>query len=137
MTRHSYEIEITSLLGSKEKADELVNKMRQQDPNLKILGSYKQLNHYFVGGNLKSLFDKVQSFLDDESKKRLKDLSVRAKDFSVRTREADGKVILVVKATVDDTTSNNGTARLEWEASPSSLLLSKEEYPPRGAREVV
>jgi len=113
---HSYEIEIKSLLGSKEKADELTAKMRAKDPNLKILASHKQLNHYFVGGSLNSLYNKVQSLLDDSSRIKLKDLSERAIDFSVRTREADSKVILVVKASVDDTTSENGTARLEWES---------------------
>lgn len=113
--KHAYEIEIKSLLGSKDKAEALVKKMAAKDPNLKILGSHKQLNHYFEGGDLKSLFDKVQSLLDDSSREKLKDLSDKAKDFSVRTRDADGKVILVVKATVDDTTSENGTARLEWE----------------------
>lgn len=128
---HNYEIEIKSLLGSKDKADDLVNRMKEKDPNLKILGSHKQLNHYFAGGNLKSLYDKVQNLLDDASRSKLKDLAKKAKaesrtgaqatgtgNFSVRTRDADGKVILVVKATVDDTTSSNGTARLEWETTP-------------------
>ncbi len=113
---HKYEIEIKSLLGSKERADELISRMKQKDLNLKALGSHKQLNHYFMGGDLKSLYYKVQDLLDDSSMAKLKDISVRATDFSVRTREADGKVILVVKATVDDTTSSNGTARLEFEA---------------------
>jgi adenylate cyclase class IV len=54
--------------------------------------------------------------LGDNEQNKLKDLSARAKDFSVRTRWADGKVILVVKASVDDTTSSNGTARLEFES---------------------
>lgn len=121
---HKYEIEIKSLLGSKASADDLIAKMRQADPNLKILGSHKQLNHYFVGNDLKSLSDKVQELLDDSSRAKLKDLSERAKDFSVRTREADGQVKLVVKATVDDTTSENGTARLEWE-HPINLGLDE------------
>ncbi|MEK7617822.1 MAG: hypothetical protein AAB410_01635 [Patescibacteria group bacterium] len=149
--QHTYEIEIKSLLGGKDKADDLVNRMKQKDPNLKVLGSHRQLNHYFapvpsgtgqVGGDLKSLYEKVQNLLDDASRSKLKDLAERAKaksrtgaqatgtgNFSVRTRETDGKtaphtgaqatgvgVILVVKATVDDTTSSNGTARLEWES---------------------
>lgn len=134
---HKYEIEIKSLLGSKAKADELVAKMKKQDPNLKILGSHKQLNHYFVptpagtgqaGGDLQSLYNQTEDLLDEASKTKLADLARRAKttsrtgaeatgagNFSVRTREADGKIFLVVKAAVDDTTSSNGTARLEWE----------------------
>ncbi len=122
--KHSYEIEIKSLLGGKEKANALVEKMKTKDPSLQILGSHKQLNHYFVGGNLTSLFNKVKDLINEEQKSKLEDLSKKAKDFSVRTRWADGKVILVVKASVDDTTSSNGTARLEFEAI---LPLSIEE----------
>jgi adenylate cyclase class IV len=122
---HNFEIEIKSLLGSKANADALVEKMQTADNDFKILGTHKQLNHYFVGGSLKSLFDKVNHLLTEESKHKLEDLSERAKDFSVRTREADGKIILVVKATVDDTTSENGTARLEWEAKLNNLNLEE------------
>lgn len=115
MSNHSYEIEIKSLLGSKQKADELQQKMQTSDPNFTALGSHKQLNHYFEGGNLQQLYEKVQAILPEEKKTSLSDLAGKAKDFSVRTRWADGKVILVIKASVDDTTSSNGTARLEWE----------------------
>lgn len=114
--QHTYEIEIKSLLGGKEKADELIEKMKAKDPAFKILGSHKQLNHYFVGGKLQELYEKIKDKLETEKKSKLKDLSEKATDFSVRTRWADGRVILVVKASVDDTTSSNGTARLEWEA---------------------
>ncbi len=120
---HVFEIEIKSLLGGKEKADELVAKMKAKDPELKIIGSHKQLNHYFIGGDLSSLYNNVHNLLKDKEKNKLKNLSERAKDFSVRTRDADGKVILVVKASVDDTTSSNGTARLEFEAVLENLTL--------------
>ncbi len=135
---HTYEIEIKSLLSSKENANALVEKMKLADENFKELGSHKQLNHYFMGGDLTSLFDKVQNLLDDESKNKLKDLADKAKaksrtgaettgtgNFSVRTREADGRIILVVKATVDDTTSSNGTARLEFESKLDNFTLEK------------
>ncbi|PIR96138.1 MAG: hypothetical protein COT92_02680 [Candidatus Doudnabacteria bacterium CG10_big_fil_rev_8_21_14_0_10_42_18] len=120
MVKHSYEIEIKSLLGGKETADALVAKMRKADRNLKALGSHSQLNHYFDGGNLKKLYEKMSPMLSGDYKTKLDDLSQRAKDFSVRTRQADGRVILVVKATVDDTTSENGTARIEFESTMSS-----------------
>ncbi|MCL5774945.1 MAG: hypothetical protein M1333_01905 [Patescibacteria group bacterium] len=116
MQKHSYEIEIKSLLGGKEKADALVEKMKAKDPGLKTLGSHKQLNHYFTSGDLQSLYENVKTIVDAEKLAKLKDLAGKAKDFSVRTRWADGRVILVLKASVDDTTSQNGTARLEWEA---------------------
>lgn len=121
---HSYEIEIKSLLGGKDKADELKNKMKAADPEFAALGSHSQLNHYFVPttGLLKNLYDAVKDFLPADQKLKLRDLAARAKDFSVRTREADGKVLLVVKASVDDTTSENGIARLEFESQISSPL---------------
>lgn len=110
---HTYEIEIKSLLGNKENADQLIQKM-QADPSFKSLGSHKQLNHYFIGGDLKSLRQKLPNL----------NIPDHAKDFSVRTRQADNKILLVIKATVDDTTSSNGTARLEFE---SEVKMSLEE----------
>jgi predicted adenylyl cyclase CyaB len=42
----------------------------------------------------------------------------------VRTRDKDGEVLLVVKASVDDTSSSNGIARLEFE-EPVNLSLEE------------
>ena len=44
-----YEIEIKSLLGSRENAERLEAQMKKLDPNLKMIGAHKQLNHYFEG----------------------------------------------------------------------------------------
>lgn len=122
MPKQVYEIEIKSLLGSKENAEKLKQAMQAADPQFKEMGSHKQLNHYFEGGNLKDLAAAVSEFLELEKKAALHDLAERAKDFSVRTRWADGTVILVVKASVDDTTSSNGTARIEWEAKVNKTI---------------
>lgn len=124
MTNHSYEIEIKSLLGNKDAAEALKQKMKAADSAFVEHGSHKQLNHYFVGGNLKDLAEKLDSHLPDDKKVLLADIAGKAKDFSVRTRWADGTVLIVVKASVDDTTSSNGTARLEWE---SSVTITMEE----------
>ncbi len=141
---HSYEIEIKSLLGSKENADQLIAGMKAKDTGLTEVGSHKQLNHYFIGGSLQNLFEQVQNHLPKDKKTALQDLAEKAKDFSVRTRWADGKVILVVKASVDDTTSANGTARLEWETQFKDIsfetldelvLKSGFEYQAKWSRE--
>jgi adenylate cyclase class IV len=116
MSEHSYEIEIKSLLGAKEVAETLKQKMKTADSAFVSHGSHKQLNHYFIGGSLKDLAEKLDSHLPEDKKVLLLDIAEKAKDFSVRTRWADGKVLIVVKASVDDTTSANGTARLEWES---------------------
>jgi adenylate cyclase class IV len=124
MPNHSYEIEIKSLLGNQENAGQLLEKMRASDPAMQILGSHKQLNHYFVDGDLKRLFKNVADIIETDKREKLKTLAEKAKDYSVRTRWADRNVILVIKASVDDTTSSNGTARLEWE---SHVKISIEE----------
>ncbi len=122
MNNHSYEIEIKSLLGHKDAAESLKQKMKAADSSFVEHGVHKQLNHYFVGGSLQSLAAALEAHLPDDKKVLLADITVKAKDFSVRTRWADGTVLMVVKASVDDTTSSNGTARLEWE-SPVSMTI--------------
>lgn len=120
----NFEIEIKSLLGDKVNAEKLVESMKQ-DTSFQTLGSHKQLNHYFIDGSLQSLSDKVATHLPEDKKQELANLVSHAKDFSVRTRWADGKVILVVKVTVDDTTSFNGTARQEFEAQFTDLSMEQ------------
>jgi predicted adenylyl cyclase CyaB len=121
---NQYEIEIKTLLGSKENALALVDRMKQKDSSFKALGLHKQLNHYFDGGDITELYQNIKTYLNPEKAEALKKLSDNVKDFSVRTRQADTKVIFVIKASVDDTTSSNGTARMEFE---SQVNLSLEE----------
>ncbi len=121
----SYEIEIKTLLGNKENADALVQKMHQTDPALQMLGTHKQLNHYFVGGDLKVLAEKAKNIVAADKAAQFQDLCAKAKDFSLRTRLADQKLILVIKASVDDTTSSNGTARLEFESEIAGMDLDQ------------
>lgn len=109
-----FEIEIKSLLGSKDQADELIGKMKASNSGFQALGGHKQLNHYFVNGNLAQAAEKLSVNVPVNI--------LSAKDFSVRTRWADGKVIFVIKATVDDTTSSNGTARQEFESAVNLTL---------------
>ena len=111
----SFEIEIKSLLGIKDNADKLIKRL-QLDPSFQSLGSHMQLNHYFINGDLHKLSDKLSLSLDSSFGK--------AKDVSLRTRLAEDKVLLVIKATVDDTTSSNGTARMEFETE-IGLTLEK------------
>ncbi|HVO28880.1 MAG TPA: dCTP deaminase [Candidatus Paceibacterota bacterium] len=110
---HAYEIEIKSLLGNRENANRLAARMRAMDPSLKELGSHRQLNHYFQGkGDFRAV---AKALPDAEDRQAFVELAEKAKDFSLRTRDADGTVLLVMKAAIDDTTSANGTARREFE----------------------
>lgn len=112
---HSFEIEIKSLLGEKAKADELIEKMKHSDPDLVEHGMHTQLNHYFINGNMELLKEKLTSYLPTERQEEFQKLADVAKDYSMRSREADGRVIFVMKVAIDDTSSSNGTARLEFE----------------------
>lgn len=121
----SYEVEIKCLLGDKSGADGLLERMRKKDPGLEELSFHKQLNHYFINGNLEELYKNVHQFLPEDKKEVLKKISREAKDFSLRTREADGKVILVLKVSVDEGTSFNTVGRLEFEAEVPGLRLDE------------
>ena len=113
MKQEQYEIEIKCLLGGPENAERLKTKMREIDPALQNIGSHRQLNHYFEG---KGDFKAVARALQNESDRAtFIDLATKAKEISLRTRDADGTVFLVLKASIDDTTSANGTARREFE----------------------
>ena len=121
---NTYEIEIKSLLGSSENADKLIESMKAGDPAFKSLGKHKQLNHYFIGGNTILLDRNIVDRLPEKKRENFRKIIKSAKDFSVRTRQADNNILIVIKATVDDTTSSNGTARIEFE---SQVDLSLEQ----------
>ena len=119
---HSYEVEIKSLLGSKERADQVRSAMQKADPASTLTSRNKQLNHYFADGRLDSLEQTVSPKISNEAQIRFHDIAQKAKEFSVRTREKDGAVLLVVKASVGDDTSANGISRIEFEEKiPVSL----------------
>lgn len=120
----TYEIEIKSLLGTKENADALKFRMQALDSRTSCVSKNKQLNHYFVEGDVKKLYQKVQSLFSNNAKEKLKSIIKNGKNFSVRTRDKDGKTFLVLKASVDDTTSSNGIARMEFE---EEVKLSLDE----------
>lgn len=120
-----YEVEIKCLLGGKDQADELVGRMREKDPGLAQLSFHKQLNHYFIGGDLSRLLQNIIPFLKEEEKSQLQLLAREAKEFSLRTRWADGDVILVLKISVDEGTSFNTIGRREFEVKMPGLTLEE------------
>lgn len=120
---HTYEVEIKSLLGTKDKADELQLSMLRVDPKTRLVGRSTQLNHYFHGGNLEALAASVaQRCLSPEKCLHFEDVAKKAKTFSVRTRQKDNEVLFIVKAAIDAGvlgadagSSHNGIARVEFE----------------------
>jgi predicted adenylyl cyclase CyaB len=122
MAEHRYEIEIKSLLGSAERAEALVKKMQALDPAVQVTAASNQLNHYFVGGDGDKIFANISPYIEAEKIEAFKKVLFEGKNISVRTRQANDTVFFVVKASIDDTTSSNGTARIEFEKEmPLSL----------------
>lgn len=111
-----FEIEIKSLLGGEESAELLRERLKEHDPDIKLTSKNSQLNHYFEKGDLEKLSENMREHLSDEDQKKLDKIAKEGEKHSVRTRKLDEDVILVVKASIDDTTSSNGISRMEFEA---------------------
>lgn len=109
-----YEVEVKSLLQSKENAQKLRDKLKEQ--GIGLANKYSQLNHYFLsGGDFSKLEEKLLPLFDSGKKNKLRKILEEGKKHSLRTREMNGDVFFVVKASVDDTTSENGILRMEFE----------------------
>jgi predicted adenylyl cyclase CyaB len=118
-----YEVEVKSLLGVKENADALIARMQEYDASVECISKNSQLNHYFEGGDIHALYKNTEHFFDEEKKEKLKLISEKGTTTSVRTRQKDEQVLLVVKASVDEGTSANTVTRMEFEEEvPVSLF---------------
>lgn len=125
MPQHQYEIEIKSLLGEKKNVDSLKKKMKESDSAYKQTSTSKQLNHYFVGGDHAKLYKIVSPYVPEDSHERFLHILEDGKDLSIRTRQQDDTILFVIKASIDDTTSSNGTARIEYEVETPQLTLDE------------
>jgi adenylate cyclase class IV len=119
-----YEIEIKSLLGDETAARSLVEKMQGLDPACQKLSHNSQLNHYFTGGDVHKLYEKVEHLFTGDQHERFQRIAEKGSDFSVRTRQRNEEVLLVVKASLDGGTSSNTVSRLEFE-EPVELTLNE------------
>ncbi len=117
-----YEIEIKSLLGEKTEAEALKAKMCALDPTTACTSRNTQLNHYFAGGDITRLFEASKQLFSEEQQAKFKKITEEGSDFSVRTRQRDDEVLLVVKASLDGGTSANTVSRMEFE-EPVDLTL--------------
>ena len=120
---NTFEIEMKVLLWEDGKARELIEKIHLH-PDTKLINQNSQLNHYFLAeGDFGKLTEALKEYIDDQHHDKLAQVILEGKNHSIRTREMDGKVLFVVKASVDDTTSSNGTARIEFEEAVNQLTL--------------
>ena len=118
----SFEVEIKSLLGSKEKVDILIAELLNKYPETKLVGKGRQLNHYFnLPADISKLRLNLEKVIPKEGKASL-GLLERGNKLSLRTRETTDKVILVIKASMGDDSSSNGVKRLEYECVVEKTL---------------
>lgn len=119
-----YEIEIKSLLGEKDAAEALKEKLCALDPETACISTNKQLNHYFEGGDMAALYGAAKHLFREEEQAKLKYIIEAGSEFSIRTRQKNDEVLLVVKAALDGGTSANTVSRLEFE-EPVTLTLDE------------
>jgi adenylate cyclase class IV len=126
--QHSYEVEIKSLLGSKEKADKLKENLQKVFPDTKLVSKGKQLNHYFnTPKNHEKLATAILPLLPEDKRPTFDKILDHGEKMSIRTRDADGKVIFVIKASVGDDTSSNGVKRIEFESVMKMTLAGLDK----------
>lgn len=120
---NTFEIEVKVLLGWEEKAQELIEKIHLH-PDTKLITQNSQLNHYFLPqGDFEKLVERLKEYIHADHHEKLYQVIMEGKNHSLRTRKMDDKILFVVKASVDDTTSSNGTARIEFEEAVADLAL--------------
>jgi adenylate cyclase class IV len=100
------EIEVKTLLGEKENADKLREKLGE------VKAKSRQKNHYFILNSKEKFSQNMKELIKN---KELFDKVVSGEDISIRTRETENEVIFVIKSAIDDTTSSNGISRMEFE----------------------
>ncbi len=118
-----YETEVKSLLGDENSTNIFKDKLKKLSPSIKLVSKNSQLNHYFVGGNLNILYDKMSLHIPENQKNLFKKNIEEGSDHSVRTRKTNSKIILVLKASIDDMTSSNGISRMEFECELPDMSL--------------
>ena len=117
---HQYEIEIKSLLGEKENAETLRRKISEKGG--KLLAKNNQLNHYFTVSDVTKFKEKLLPHINREEKELFEKILTEGNNFSIRTRDTDGEVKLVVKASIGTDNSSNGVSRMEFESKVDMTL---------------
>lgn len=123
----TYEIEIKSLLGTKDKVDELKVNLEKHNLPFSFASENKQLNHYFINGSMKHLEELLASHFSGDVREQFVKIAEEGKNHSIRTRQLNEKIILVIKASIDDTTSSNGISRMEFEATVNLTLAELDQ----------
>lgn len=122
-----YEIEIKSLLGEEEQADRLVRRLYELDEETMLKEESTQLNHYFEGGNISLLYENVYDLFDSEKQEKLKEIIDKSDNFSIRAREINGLIKLVLKGSIGKDSADNGVSRMEFEENVTLSLSELDQ----------
>ncbi|MDE1940793.1 MAG: CYTH domain-containing protein [Patescibacteria group bacterium] len=121
--KHSYEVEIKTLLGSKKNAEKLKRDLSKRFPGIKMISAGRQLNHYFnLPADLEPLRRALADIIPADQRSRCEEIVTRGTKISLRSRQTDNQVLLVMKASVGDDTSSNGVKRMEFEVPVEKTL---------------
>jgi predicted adenylyl cyclase CyaB len=108
-----YEIEIKSLLGGRENADKLRAEISKRGGE--VIAKNNQLNHYFTVSDVAKFRENFFPYISQSKKGLFGKILSEGSGFSIRTRDTDGKVKFVIKASIGDDSSSNGVSRMEFE----------------------
>ena len=122
-----YEVEIKSLLGTKDKVEDLKKKISEKGGDVSKVKKSRQLNHYFTYSNLLKFHDSLIMIIPEDKRIIFSKIIFEGKNFSIRTREINDKVILVIKASLGEDSSSNGVSRMEFESEMGMTLASLDK----------
>jgi len=118
------EVELKSLLQTQENAEKLKQKLAETDPGLCLIERNQQKNHYFIEGDFAKLLQVLSPHLDDVRRDKLA-LFAQTDNYSLRTREVGNKLLLVLKGSLTQESSQNAKARQEVEIPFNTLSLAQ------------
>lgn len=119
MASGRYEVEVKSLLGSEEAAQQLRDKLA----TFTRVGTHAQLNHYFTGGDPRALAATLATIVSREDAELFTRIAEQGVGISVRTRLADDVARMIMKASLGSDSSENGVARVEADVAIPGYTL--------------
>jgi adenylate cyclase class IV len=112
-----YEVELKSLISNEQDAMQLPERIRGLGHEVVLQAEHKQLNDYFINGDLSQLVRALGPHLGPEKTAELVDIADRYSDFTVRARQNNETVLFIVKAAMDGGSANHSNQRIEFETS--------------------
>lgn len=123
---NTYEVEVKVLLWSQKNAESLIHNMKSQYADVVQFAESKQLNYYFLRDwDFEKLFDSISKLVEVDEIERLRHIMFAWKGHSIRARQSNDDISFVVKAVADDTSAENGIARVEFDSKIDGISLDQ------------